>query len=110
MGKSFKPAAEATQPVYSTIIGAAQEVQEVQEVQEATPAQKALADLKTQGQKGAKLDRINMAFTADNMDYIRTMSKLKGQTMTQFVNILVAEEREKNGAAFDAAKAILESL
>lgn len=107
MGKSFKPAAETTQPVYSTIIGAAQEVQEVQE---ATPAQKALADLKTQGQKGAKLDRINMAFTADNMDYIRTMSKLKGQTMTQFVNILVAEEREKNGAAFDAAKAILESL
>lgn len=100
MGKSFKPAAEAAQPVYSTIIGAA----------EATPAQKALADLKTQGQKGAKLDRINMAFTADNMDYIRTMSKLKGQTMTQFVNILVAEEREKNGAAFDAAKAILESL
>lgn len=107
MGKSFKPAAEAAQPVYSTIIGAAQEVQEVQE---ATPAQKALADLKTQGQKGAKLDRINMAFTADNMDYIRTMSKLKGQTMTQFVNILVAEEREKNGAAFEAAKAILESL
>lgn len=104
MGKSFKPAAEAAQPVYSTIIGAAQEVQE------ATPAQKALADLKTQGQKGAKLCRINMAFTADNMDYIRTMSKLKGQTMTQFVNILVAEEREKNGAAFDAAKAILESL
>lgn len=107
MGKSFKPAAEAAQPVYNTIIGAAQEVQEVQEE---TPAQKALADLKTQGQKGAKLDRINMAFTADNMDYIRTMSKLKGQTMTQFVNILVAEEREKNGAAFDAAKAILESL
>lgn len=107
MGKSFKPAAEAAQPVYNTIIGAAQEVQEVQE---ATPAQKALAALKTQGQKGAKLDRINMAFTADNMDYIRTMSKLKGQTMTQFVNILVAEEREKNGAAFDAAKAILESL
>lgn len=107
MAKSFKPAAEAAQPVYSKIIGAAQEAADTQEV---TPAQKVFADLRTQGQKGAKLDRINMAFTADNMDYIRTMSKLKGQTMTQFVNVLVAEEREKNGAAYDAAKKLLESL
>lgn len=107
MGKNFKDA--AAQPVYSTIIGAAKE-QEVQEPQEVTAEQKVIADLRTQGQKGAKLDRINMAFTSDNMDYIRTMSKLKGQTMTQFVNVIIAEEREKNGAAFDAAKAILESL
>lgn len=107
MGKKFKEVAEQTPGVYETIIGAAEEAQEVQEV---SAEQKVFADLRTQGQKGAKLDRINMAFTAENMDYIRTMSKLKGQTMTQFVNILVAHEREQNGAAFDAAKKILESL
>lgn len=107
MAKKFKEVAEKTPGVYETIIGAAEEVQEVQEV---SAEQKVFADLRTQGQKGAKLDRINMAFTAENMDYIRTMSKLKGQTMTQFVNVLVAHEREQNGAAFDAAKKILESL
>lgn len=109
MAKNFKDMAEQTPPVYSKIIGAA-EAQKVQEVQEVSAEQKVFADLRTQGQKGAKLDRINMAFTAENMDYIRTMSKLKGQTMTQFVNVLVAQEREKNGTAFDAAKKILESL
>lgn len=66
--------------------------------------------LKTQGVDGAKLDRINMAFTPTNMDYIRTMSKMKGQTMTQFVNAIIAEKREKNGTAYQKAKELLEIL
>ncbi len=107
MGKNFKKAAEDAAPVYSSIIGAAQDTQVTQK---ADPEQKALDELKTQGKRGEKLDRINMAFTPENYDYIRTMSKLKGQTMTQFVNVLVAVERARNGAAYDAAKAILKSL
>lgn len=69
-----------------------------------------MGNMKTQGCDGAKLDRINMAFTPTNIDYIRTMSKMKGQTMTQFVNDIITEKREKNGAAYQKAKELLAAL
>lgn len=104
MKKNFKTTAENAQPVYTTIIGAASEVQEM------SPEQKALQGLRTRGRKGEKLVHFNMSFTAENMDYIRTMSKIKGQTMTQFVNVIIATERDRNGKIYDAAKEILKNL
>lgn len=110
MKKNFKTTAENAQPVYTTIIGAASEDHEAQEVQEMSPEQKALQGLRTRGRKGEKLVHFNMSFTAENMDYIRTMSKIKGQTMTQFVNVIIATERDRNGKIYDAAKEILKNL
>lgn len=110
MKKNFKITAENAQPVYSTIIGAASEEHEAREVQEMSPEQKALQGLRTRGRKGEKLVHFNMSFTAENMDYIRTMSKIKGQTMTQFVNVIIATERDRNGKIYDAAKEILKNL
>lgn len=107
MKKNFKTTAENAQPVYTTIIGAASEDHEAQEM---SPEQKALQGLRTRGRKGEKLVHFNMSFTAENMDYIRTMSKIKGQTMTQFVNVIIATERDRNGKIYDAAKEILKSL
>nr|DAF06745.1 MAG TPA: repressor [Caudoviricetes sp.] len=104
MAKRFKEAADAAQPVYSTIIGSAQAEQDAQVVQDAQEA------LKTQGKKGMKMPRINMAFSPSNIDFVRVMAALKGQTMTQYVNALLDREREANGEAYEAAKKLSTDL
>ncbi len=131
-GKEFKNVASAQQPVYNQIIGAAQEAQEPQVVQaiirkeephraailstdeadrqEEQKKQEALEALKTQGKKGMKAGRINMAFTPSNMDFIRVMAAIQGMSMTQYVNAIIAQERERNGAAYEAAKQITKNL
>ncbi|MBB2184771.1 hypothetical protein H0486_18100 [Lachnospiraceae bacterium MD1] len=81
-----------------------QEEHEVQEVYEAQQVQQ------TQGKKGFKMQRINMAFTPDNIDFIRIMAKIKGQTMTQFVNSILDQEREAKEEVYQEAKKLIEKL
>lgn len=104
MAKGFKDAAAAAQPVYSTIIGSAQQKQEPQDAPETQDTQAVQEAQATQGRKGMKMQRINMAFTPTNIDYIRVMAAIRGQTMTQFVNAIIAQDREQNGDAYEAAK------
>lgn len=47
----------------------------------------------TQGRKGQKLPRINMAFTPENHEYITKVSRQNGQSITEYVNRLI--ERDK---------------
>ena len=104
MAKKFMDTVTDAQPVYGKIIGsAAPQEQEPQTVQDTQEVQEAQA---TQGRKGMKMQRINMAFTPTNIDYIRVMAAIRGQTMTQFVNAIIAQDREKNGDAYEAAKAL----
>ena len=49
----------------------------------------------TQGKKGAKLPRMNMAFSPENYEHIEIMSKMMGSNHTQYVNDLVAKDREE---------------
>jgi hypothetical protein len=72
--------------------------------------QEARAALATQGKKGYKLQRINMAFTPDNIDYLRLVSKAKGLTMTQFVNEIIDRERERNSDILEQLKAVTDKL
>lgn len=58
----------------------------------------------TQGKKGAKAIRINMAFTPDVHDYIVTMSRHMGINVTKFVNLVFAENMERNRKTYEAAK------
>lgn len=105
MGKNFKQAAEATQPVYNSIIGAAQDPK-------APDEQSALAAQETQttrGRKGVKMPRINMAFTPSNLDFIKVMAAIRGQTMTQFVNTLVERERTTRGEEYERAKQLVDN-
>lgn len=51
------------------------------------------ASMKTQGKKGCYACRINMAFTPDNHDYIRTMAKVNGQSTSEFVNAILDDIR-----------------
>ena len=111
MKKDIKAAATQGASVFDTIAtGATQEVFKVQEVQTVQSTQERQEALKTQGKKGAKAQRINMAFTPSNMDYMRVLSKIKGQTLTQFVNELIAKEREANADAYEKAKFIIENI
>lgn len=43
----------------------------------------------TQGKKGRKLPRMNMAFSRVNYEYIRKMSGLTGISATEFVNKII---------------------
>lgn len=60
---------------------------------------------KTQGRPGIKLERINLAFTPDNYEYVKTMASVRGQSMTEFVNHIIAQSMEENAALFAQAKA-----
>jgi len=101
MPKGFKDAAARAKPVYGTLIGSAQPAGAVQDVQEVHT---------TQGRRGGKQQRINMAFTPENLEYMRTMAGLKGISVTRFVNDLISQDREKNSNAYSAAKKLSEQL
>lgn len=110
MAKDFKARAAKTLSVYGSIIGSAQDVQHTQEVQEAPNPQPAQSVGTTQGRKGAKLPRINMAFSAESLDYLRVMSALKGMSITKYVNDLVEQDRARNTETYDTAKHLTQTI
>lgn len=72
--------------------------------------QQAQDALNTQGRKGLKAARINMAFTPENYDYIRVMSGMRGNSMTDFVNYVIAEHRREHGEKYEQAKEIMKDM
>lgn len=68
------------------------------------------SQLKTQGRKGCKAIRINMAFTPENHEYIKVVAKVTGKTMTEFTNIVIERYREEHPDLYEKAKAIIEQL
>ena len=111
MAKSFKEKA-ARPSVYAAISGTETEAEEVKEVIEVQEVQGDFTErqesLRTQGKKGAKAQRFNMAFTPSNLDFIRIMSKINGQTMTQFVNEIIDREREAQSETYQQVKSFLD--
>jgi hypothetical protein len=68
------------------------------------------SQMKTQGRKGCKAVRINMAFSPENYEFIRVMSRISGQTLTDFTNNVIAKYREEHPEIFEQAKAIIEKM
>lgn len=66
--------------------------------------------LRTQGRKGAKATRINMAFTDSNHQFIKIMSRISGLTMTEFTNRVIEQYRQEHPEVYDKAKAIIDQL
>lgn len=62
------------------------------------------------GLGGVKMPRINMAFSPQNYDFIKVLSRVRGQSGTDFVNHLVDMYREQNKEQYEQAKAFLNSL
>lgn len=123
MAKNFKKTATEQAPVYGKLLGEAEpqlkkqirttdsdntqkalEVQDIQKVQKSQPS----TDMQTQGRKGEKLPRINMAFSPANHEFINIMSRLSGLTLTQYVNRVIDRERKSNSHKLEQAKKLLD--
>ena len=59
-------------------------------------AQELLQTMDTSGRKGLKLPRINLAFAPDVYEYCRTMSCVRGQNMTEFINYCMRQNMEQH--------------
>ena len=81
----------------------AHEAHEAYEAHEAEP----YSAMTTQGKKGKKAQRMTMAFSEENMAYIRTMGKLESGGATAYVNRLIEADRQKNADVYRQMKALL---
>ena len=68
------------------------------------------AELRTQGRKGCKATRINMAFTPDNHEFIRVMAKASGKTMTEFCNLVITAYQKEHPELLEQARAFLATI
>ncbi len=68
------------------------------------------AQLRTQGRKGCKAVRINMAFTPDNYDFVKVTAQATGQTMTKFTNFIVEKFRAEHAEEYKEAKKLFDKL
>lgn len=66
--------------------------------------------LQTAGRKGCKLPRINLAFSPQVYDYVRTMARVQGVTITEFCNKIMQQHMEENRAIYEKAIEFRDSL
>lgn len=106
-----------TGDIYSkTIAEATQEPQEEpkkykeRKTYNAQETEEFLNDMKTSGRKGVHLPRINLAFSPDIYDYVKTMSKASGLTYTEFINKILQDHKEKHADTYKKALEIRNSL
>ena len=64
-------------------------------------------ELRTQGRKGCKATRINMAFTPANHEFIKVMAKATGKTMTEFTNVVIEAYRNEHPEFMQQAQGFL---
>ena len=84
------------------------ETHEAQEAYEdrAPKADGAYRAADTQGKRGKKALRMTMAFSEENMDYIRTMGKLESGGATAYVNRLIEADRRKHADVYRQMKTL----
>ena len=89
----------------------AHDAREAYEAREACEAQDetAYSATRTQGKKGRKAVRMTMAFSDENMEYIRAMGRLERGGATAYVNRLIEADRRKNAVVYAQMKALKES-
>lgn len=89
----------------------AHDTREAYEAHEACEAQDetAYSATRTQGKKGRKAVRMTMAFSDENMEYIRAMGRLERGGATAYVNRLIEADRRKNAVLYAQMKALKES-
>ena len=65
---------------------------------------------RTQGRKGCKAHRFNMAFSPKSYDFIVTMARVRGETITSFVNHLIEQCADDNAEIYQQALKFRDSL
>ena len=64
--------------------------------------------LRTQGRKGCKATRINMAFSPSNHEFIKVMAKATGRTMTEMTNDIIQAYRDEHPEFMEQAQGFLD--
>ena len=107
----------SAQDIYSaTIAEATLEPSEVQDKRKerktytAQEKQEFMQEMKTAGRKGLKLPRINVAFSPQVYDYVRTMARAAGLSYTQFINVVLQEHKAEHEKLYQQAVKIRNSL
>lgn len=67
-------------------------------------------EMKTQGRKGCKATRINMAFNPENYSFVRIMASASGKSMTEFTNLVIAAYRKEHPELMEQAQAFLNAV
>lgn len=105
--------------VYGAIAEATAEPEQAQEAQQARKERKTYTEQeqqefreagKTKGRKGCKAIRINMAFTPEVHEYIKTMARVRGESITDFTNYIFTRSMEENAEVYQRAKEFKESF
>lgn len=65
---------------------------------------------KTQGRKGVKAIRINMAFSPDVHDYIKAMSRARGESITAFTEHVFRQSMEQNADLYEQVKEFVDNF
>ena len=65
-------------------------------------------ELKTQGRKGCKAVRINMAFTPSNYEFIKVMAAASGRSMTEFTNLVISAYQREHPEIMEEARHCLD--
>ena len=106
-----------TENIYSSAIAeatqeapAAQEGHKERKTYTAQEAAELKGDLKTTGRKGVKLPRVNLAFTPEIYDYVRTMSKASGLTYTEFIHRILSDHKAAHEDMYKQAVKFRNSL
>ena len=73
-------------------------------------AAKRASQMRTQGRKGCRAVRINMAFSPENYEFIHIMARISGKSLTEFTNNVIAKYREEHPEIFEQAKAIIAKM
>ena len=68
------------------------------------------SSLKTQGRKGCKATRINMAFSTENHEFITVMARATGRTMTEFTNLVLDAYRNEHPEMMAQARSFLDTV
>lgn len=109
--------AASAQDIYSaTIAEATQDAPDAQEKRKerktytAQEKHEYMQSMSTAGRKGLKLPRINVAFSPDVYDYVRTMARAAGLSYTQFINVVLQEHKKEHESVYKQAVKIRNSL
>lgn len=114
-GRVYNAIAEATAEPEQE----AQDTQEIDEVKTERKPRRTYTEqeafeimqaMKTSGRKGLKLPRINLAFVPTVYNYVQIMSRVRGETMTEFVNLALQQHMEEHRDLYEKAIEFRNSL
>ena len=90
---------------------AAQETQETPKTQKAQKTQKKRKPGRPRKYEAPDgVPRINLALTEDLYDYVKTMARARGESMTDLLNSIIEKSMQDNAKTYKQAKSFLKSL